>query len=557
MRKFLGFVLSVVVLTAIVGVPTIHCQEAKKEAKKVLVAGFINLGSKSDDSVNTVLTKSFITFLNMLPDSDMISYDETEKLATDNNYWEAKKFDKDNAIQLGQMISADQVITGEYFIENEQITIKIYVYETDTRERKFNVMCKGSAGMDVFDIVDEVIEDVTSLILSKKIVLAKLNVTIKDTDNTYYLTINGKTITEVNKNKAFRGNIFAGLSQTVGLKNKKTGVEVYTDMVNLDKGEEKSIDYIPLGTLIINVINLKKEAYVYIDGKKIQKIENKKTITIPNLLGGKSVKVEIISEDKKLLLKKNFLVKEGKSSDLEMDVKIRKVPKVPKTPKTPKVPKTPKARKTRRVFFQVSGIGSLTKVDSKFGMYFYPAKSLKLHLDAIGSYNYNSNFPIIGGELGMDFYPVRLLKVYLDAIGSYSFTTNESSLPICIGGEFAVGFYPIRLLELRVGVLYKHFFNNDGNKIDYLVPKLNVDYYIWKSIFTLGFGVGYSRTYFAIDSSDFEDLKQTDISLFIYSKFRKVFLDIGIVYSTQITEDYIDSYSTSWFSPSIELGVRF
>lgn len=373
MQNFKRFMIALAVMFIVVGI------SYGQETKKVLVAGFVNQGDKTDDSINTVMSKSFITFLNMLAGSELVSYKEAEKLATDSKYWSGKSADKDIAIRMGQQAGADQVITGEYTVKNEKITVKIYVYDTATKKQKLNITRKGDAGMDIFDTIDAIILDVTGLILGKKIVLAKLNVTIKDTDNSYFVTIAGKTLAEVSKNNPYSGQIFAETAQAIGLRSKTTGREVYIEMVNLKKGEEKTIDYTPSGTIKLKIINLEEEADIFINENKIQKAENKKTVTIPNIPSGKSMKIEIISENKELLSLKNITIDEGKELSIELDIKLG----------------------VRRIFIPVSLMGNAL-LGGKIAVDYFPIQALKLQFGV--NINYIQSSVVFGLNFDTMYY---------------------------------------------------------------------------------------------------------------------------------------------------------
>lgn len=192
---------------------------AAAEDKKVLVAGFINKDLLSDTSTSAVISRSFITFLNLLPGTDIVPFSEADKLASENRFLAESNNLDIRAVKLGQLAGADQVITGEYSVKNEKITLRVLVYETATCKVRLDTSRTGDAGMDIFETIDQIIQDIGGVLLGKKIVLARISIAVSNTTLPYSYYLNGKKIATVTGTNAYKGGILALEPQEITLRN--------------------------------------------------------------------------------------------------------------------------------------------------------------------------------------------------------------------------------------------------------------------------------------------------------------------------------------------------
>jgi hypothetical protein len=349
------------------------------EGKTIMIAGFINKGKASENNANLIMTKSFIAFFDKIPGSKLIPYDSVEKAAK-GGFWTKKALDTDMAVRLAQQLNADLVVTGDYIVDEDKNTIVInfVVINVITKDIRLKTTKTGVAGIDMFDSIDEMIQDTTGLILGKKIVLATLTIQIKNSSRKYQLYLSGKNIADVDKSKIYKTQILADEPQELSLRLKDSGTEVYREVVSPKKNETKSINYTPSSPLSVHIVNLEEEAYVYIDKIKIKKIENEKTLELPGILADTDHLLQIKNNGGIIIENKTFRIEEGKSLALDFDAKVGK----------------------RFVFFPVRAIDD--GPGGKAGIDFYITQSFRLGINA--SVLYVTKTLIYGFEGDITYY---------------------------------------------------------------------------------------------------------------------------------------------------------
>lgn len=292
----------------------------KDETTKTAIVGFINQGQRGDDSVKTVIGKSLFSFLNKLPGTDLFPLADSQGEGDRQGFNKREKVYQSSVIKAGQAMGAGIVIAGEYKVVNDEIKIVVYGYDVVTGNLKFKKEYRGDAGPDIFDTIDNVVNDVAGILIGRKIELASLEIQVTDTDQQYRVYLNGKYIDLAGKNLTFKERILAGIDNELVIRNASTMKEVYIQLLNLKKGDVKTIVYSPVARLTIETIKLTEPATIIVDGKKVGDAKEGTPLKLTNILSGKPVKVQIVNIAGKELAVRNVTLEEAENLQLSIDL---------------------------------------------------------------------------------------------------------------------------------------------------------------------------------------------------------------------------------------------
>ncbi len=194
-------------------------------------------------------------FLSKLPGVEIKEFNEVEKLAGQNNFWESKKLDINTALDMGLMMKAKHIITGDYKVNKEKdtILINVYVYDVTTGDLILKRQYEDRAGADIFDTIDKIIKNISSLIIGRTITEGKLKVDVEAENKVYKLFINGNYQKDINKGEGYMENIVAEVPNEISLRIPGQGIEkeVYRNFITVKEGEVYSLDYFPSGSVTI------------------------------------------------------------------------------------------------------------------------------------------------------------------------------------------------------------------------------------------------------------------------------------------------------------------
>ncbi len=262
------------------------------EMKSVTVAGFINKGKSNRDNINAIMTKSLSTFLSKIS-KNITPYNEVEKAALEDNFWNKKELKSDQAINIAQRFSTEQVITGDYIVNdnNETISIKVYVYNVINGQLLFQRNYKGSAGPDIFDTIDKMILDVSGLLAGKPIKLGYVKIAIKQEGVSYQLFVNDGFIKLINSKEGYIDKFVSGQSVDISLKADQSDKEVLKRKLEIQSGKTNVLEYNPTGVLILETIESGID--VYMNGTNIGKTDNSGELKITNVGAGKQNVISI------------------------------------------------------------------------------------------------------------------------------------------------------------------------------------------------------------------------------------------------------------------------
>ena len=257
------------------------------EMRNVTVAGFINLSDKPNNNINMVITRSLTTFLSKIPDVNVAPFSDVQRLADENKIWETPTPDPDTnkVIEMGKKLGSRFVVIGNYKIDKQnrdKIIIHAFVYNTATSELKFSQQYEGSSGIDIFDTIDNLIGDISSMLMERNIAIAKLQVNVFPDNKIYKLYVNGRFQKEISRKNGFYDSIPTGdnievsIRETAGLQER----EVYRNIIKANEGQEFRINYSPTGS-----ISVKSEPgiKIFINGKEAGFTDQNGILDIPNL----------------------------------------------------------------------------------------------------------------------------------------------------------------------------------------------------------------------------------------------------------------------------------
>ena len=218
-------------------------QTERVEMKKTAILGFANLGTKSDDSLNIIFTKSLVNFIGRMPRTAIADYDETKVVCDTFNYPSGKQIDIKTASKIGAKLGCEQVVYGDFTVDNKagKVAVNVVIMNVKTGETVYSQAFNGLSGLDIFDTVDSMIAAVAGKVTGRVIELAKLTVRI-DGEGSFRLWLNGVDVQELTKSASFSESFSAGDPVMVAILDSEKRV-VTNEMVMLEKGENRQIVY--------------------------------------------------------------------------------------------------------------------------------------------------------------------------------------------------------------------------------------------------------------------------------------------------------------------------
>ncbi len=266
---------------------------AYSDGKLIAVAGFINLGAAKDNNLNMVITKSLILYLSKIPNITVIQYDAVAKSALKSGLWAQTNINMEEALSLGQEFSCDKVVIGEYNADdkNNQITINVYAYDVVTAELKMKRTYTGTTGLELFDNIDNMIKNVTGVLIGRNISFGKAVFNINNSDENYKIVLNGSTAGYASKNAPLTIDVLTGESSVAQIHLSNSDELLFQTSVNVNAGETVEIEYVPMGKAIAKLG--KNDAKVYVDGEFFTNALKGESIDITNLTAGTDHKISI------------------------------------------------------------------------------------------------------------------------------------------------------------------------------------------------------------------------------------------------------------------------
>ena len=300
----------------IAGIVAMLCAvSAYGAVKPTTIAGFINHGDKSYDHINIMLSKQLISLLSKLPGVVITPWEEVEKWATNNAFWQSEKIDPDLVLACGSVFDTKQVVVGEYKVDKatEKMTITLYVYDVMSGEVKIKRDYEGDAGsLDIFDTIDRIIKNVSFLLVGQAVTLVKLKLTTDET-NQYLVALNGRKDKTFTKGAAYDSDIPVKMETevTIFLVSGKSELEVFRQKVTPLDDNPVAIAYKPMGAIQVKAIGY-PGAVVYLNGEKIGEANENGDYSLNNLPANQEQSVKVMNKEK-LIGEYRLRVREGEA----------------------------------------------------------------------------------------------------------------------------------------------------------------------------------------------------------------------------------------------------
>ncbi len=258
----------------------------KLEMKSATVAGFINRGKSSKDNINLLMGRSLTTFLMKISKS-ITPFRDVQDSAGASGFWGQKELNSSQAINIAQQFSTEQVITGDYLVNDQKdtITINVYVYNVVNGELLFKRNYKGDAGPEIFETIDKMILDISGLLVGKTISIGYFKLDVKPDKTKYRLFINDSFVKLVGSGDGYFDKFISGQSIDISLKPEKSDDEALRKIIEIKSGKTNELVYNPSGVLIVEA--MESGIDVYLNGAKIGKTDSSGEFIIQGIEAGK------------------------------------------------------------------------------------------------------------------------------------------------------------------------------------------------------------------------------------------------------------------------------
>ncbi len=275
--------------------------------KKVLIVRFYSVNGRNTD-LEDVFPRSIGAFLKEMGAMEVI---EMYKI-------KSKPFKKDELLKMGQKAGVDLVVWGKYMSvgedEEEKIRVSVVAYDVISYRKRFEKRYVGQGGVDVFELIDRVVVEISGLLLGKRLEFGKLVLKVEGGKWKYDVFLGTVKVGSVGAGETFEKKIVAGIRYVLSVRNSATKKEVLYDEFTAGKDETVEKVYRPEGMLKFNLGGKKFD--VFVDGKKV----NPAGVKVP---AGKKLSVEV-KEGSDVVLKKEVELEEGETRVL--DVKVESPP---------------------------------------------------------------------------------------------------------------------------------------------------------------------------------------------------------------------------------------
>lgn len=280
-------------------------------SRSIAVAGFIDRSPQKDSTIHTVISKSLISILSKMPQVRVASYDDSYQAAKDLGYFEDRQPDPEKLLALGLQHNVRQVIGGEYSVSNDTLQVSISVYDTVSGELVLQRSFSGQAGLDMFDTIDTLSRNLAYLLLGRQIKLARLELSVTNTDRAYDFYIGGNLQQSIASGTPYSDTILAEETTEVSLKLQGTTTEVMRCFLTLDEDSTTNITYLPAGSVIIKNL-LHHEAEIILDGRSQGTADSNGDKVLYNIPADQSHHIQLIHAGKTLASRK-LTISEGAS----------------------------------------------------------------------------------------------------------------------------------------------------------------------------------------------------------------------------------------------------
>ncbi len=309
MRKFFMFFFVFIVFANFSFSQDAKIKVSLSEKKKLLILPFEDNSDRkkfpASRESGIIMFNSLYYFIGILPQVEVTDKNVASKLNFKNNN-QIFKYAQENDI--------DYVIYGEYSLSREKNDVMIQIdYKVWSKKESSNlvsVVYNSSAGLDIFDNIDEMIKKFLKDILKIDYQVAVINFKNFDIgEEKFSLYVNGSFLEEItNSNFNLSLKVLPRYTNIIEIK-RKDGTNAIESAIFLRPHHSIDFSYTSMGTIKVNPIKLEERGRKYsffIDGAEVDIIGGSKSIK-----AGVRHKVELKDDKGKTHLKDEFYLKDG------------------------------------------------------------------------------------------------------------------------------------------------------------------------------------------------------------------------------------------------------
>jgi TolB-like protein len=311
-------------LTAAILILSVSAGFSAPSAVKTMIGGFVNLGDKKQDNIGELTARSLYNLFAKIPGSDLVEPKDSLEQAKAKGILTITNGKELNAAmtKLAQQTGAGLVIFGIYKVSGNKLTVTVFGIDVVTADIKFQRDFSGIAGLDVFDTIDRITEEIAGVVLGKKIEFASLTVSIKSDNTEYRVYLNGKYIGKATMTQPFTEKVFAGEENEMTIVNSKNMKEVYREIFTLKKDEQKKVEYLPAGKIVVTVLNVAEPVQLKWNGEKVWDVLQGEPFQVRNVDITKTHKLEVVNAKGDVLGTMNITLEEGETAIANIDLAV-------------------------------------------------------------------------------------------------------------------------------------------------------------------------------------------------------------------------------------------
>lgn len=256
-----------------------------------------------------IIFNSLYSFIGILPQIEITNKNDAYKMNFRKNE-ELYEYAKNNNIEY--------VLYGEYEIKREkkdaEIEVKFRVWSGKDSSNIISVNYTSLAGVEIFDIIDEIIKTFLKDVLKIDYKVATVNFKNFDIgDEKFSLYVNGSLVEEItNSNFTYTLKVLPQVTNLIEIK-RKDGTNAIENYIFLKPYASIDFSYTSMGILKVNPLQLAERERKYkffIDGEEVDIIGKSKSIK-----AGRKHKIELKDDKNKTHLRDEFYLKDGETKE--------------------------------------------------------------------------------------------------------------------------------------------------------------------------------------------------------------------------------------------------
>lgn len=263
------------------------------------VAGFRNTGARLDDKLNLLISKSLINFLSRIDGYSAVPFDSIQDFLLETQNAGSDKPGETPVKEFFQRFKPDSVITGEYLYNSQEntITIIVRIYSETAVKPLFEQRYTSSMGVAFFDVLDQMIEDVSSTMTGRLVTTARLNFSVLNTNRSYNFYINGSFQKVISSESPFSDIVPANEPLLISIYKKDSEQTLYTKTLLLKTDESANERYEATGVILLRMPDF-AGSRIFIDSAMAGTPNFEGALFISNLPAGEHTEVIAVDGEK-------------------------------------------------------------------------------------------------------------------------------------------------------------------------------------------------------------------------------------------------------------------